>query len=860
MFSKLLTRTVDRLAEKLTDAISLTPADDAEHPTLTFPPPAPIGTGTRYLCARCLTLLSHVVTRFGDGTHYEGLGMQHSRMDMLAQASRDSRRFDRRPPGAVAVAATTTTTPANPSPCVVCARTKILFDAVRQHVSFEDSLRTTALHEWKVSWRVDPHNARHYPKYQFPHADVSVLITITHRGGYGWGIGGFEVAPDPTLPGLPAAEDPAPRSNNAIVPLDPPRGKDRAGEESLETFCSTLGAGSIISIARWMHACAKDHAKCRAVFGQKAGKNWFPDRLVRITPTRDRRPEEARWPIEALEARVVIKSSEEDFPAERLAKGVPYLSLSHSWGPPPRPGAPLGGREGSVLSLKTLPDWRVALPLQHLPLTFQHAVMVAAALNFEHIWIDSLCIIQDSDPDKDVQLASMADVYKGAFCNIAALTSQSDAEGFINDERDTCIDFGFTAPFASILGRRDDEKNQDGQPCNLLRGKARFIWKTSTDIVGSNSMNVPLFTRAWVYQERNLAPRTLSFAPQSVYWTCDESTHAEQLGEISQPGLRATLHSVRDLAATLAKKAVEDAAAAGKPPEAVVPTQEQIQSIRSGFDWRWQSTITTYTQCALTYQTDRLVAVSAIARELAESGLSMQKRYLAGHWDIHLVNQLGWITVEGKTTPPRRPPGDDEYCAPSWSWASVAAPAQPRAIYQPHLIALAEVRAADVRLASEFVFGKVTAGWVRFHGRLNRVASAGTRDSSLELIDATTGAGLWFCADTVADRDIVLRNGGRRARELRWMPLGLSIDAQTVACKGIVFLPVDNPAAVGPPFAKPGEPVYRRVGTANFGRIPSLLQKDSLLLQLGSYPAVIDGNSYRTFKRNEDGLEEFVVI
>src|ERR1700712_1784770 len=51
---------------------------ESSHPTLCFPPPPPHGAGTHSLCSRCLTLLSHLATHFGDGTRYESIIIPHS--------------------------------------------------------------------------------------------------------------------------------------------------------------------------------------------------------------------------------------------------------------------------------------------------------------------------------------------------------------------------------------------------------------------------------------------------------------------------------------------------------------------------------------------------------------------------------------------------------------------------------------------------------------------------------------------------------------------------------------------------------------------------------------------------------------
>jgi hypothetical protein len=114
------------------------------------------------------------------------------------------------------------------------------------------------------------------------------------------------------------------------------------------------------------------------------------------------------------------------------------------------------------------------IPLNDLQLTFQHAIMICAALGFEYMRIDSLCILQDSFKDWQEQNAVMGDVYKFTQLNIAAFSSTSGYEGFINDSRDPRIKFGFSAPFTSILSHGQQEKNNDSQECILLRSRAKL--------------------------------------------------------------------------------------------------------------------------------------------------------------------------------------------------------------------------------------------------------------------------------------------------------------------------------------------------------------------------------------------------
>ena len=599
---------------------------------------------------------------------------------------------------------------------------------------------------------------------------------------------------------------------------------------------------------------------------------WFPDRLIRVTCTPIT---EDGQPGVDLTARIVLKANLTDFSPEQVSSGINYLSLSHSWGPPPDPSAPIGGRGDTVLTESKLSAWQQDIPLDDLPLTFQHAVTVCAALGFEHIWIDSLCILQDSRADWQTQSAVMGDVYKFAWLNIAAMSSISDYDGFITEFRDPRVEFGFRAPFASILGRQEQECNSDDQRCILLPGKAKLLWNFASDIPATTSLNAPLFTRGWVFQERSLARRTLGFVKNTVYWACDEYSRGERPdwahGGLASEGLRGTLHGVLETAG----KVASDGVASNVPLTRMTLSHQHARDLLDAVDTRWFLAVTSYTLCNLTQPTDKLIAISSVARELSHTRI-MPARYLAGLWDANIPFQLGWLNVNGARTPRRKCMGEAGYVAPSWSWASVQAPVQPCFIFNlsGDTVALADVTAADVRLETDFAFGSVTAGWLRMRGRLNRVSAASTapfykwdkNSKSTSLTDEATGETLWFAADTVEGREIVASRA--RLKGVVWMPLTLRFGHRMLDAKCLVLAEMPSGGSGSGShgnFVRSGEKVYQRIGTGNFGRVPSMLRKDRLLLGLGTYPD-IDTNDEQGmklaggFKRSGDGLEEFVLV
>ncbi|GKT86585.1 heterokaryon incompatibility protein [Colletotrichum tofieldiae] len=83
-------------------------------------------------------------------------------------------------------------------------------------------------------------------------------------------------------------------------------------------------------------------------------------------------------------------------------------------------------------------------------------------------------------------------------------------------------------------------------------------------------------------------------------------------------------------------------------------------------NWMWQSTVEHYTRRRLTVATERLTALSGVARV---AQLALRTRYVAGHWwDVDFLCSLCWAPVRTEETEGTF--SADCYVAPSWSWAA----------------------------------------------------------------------------------------------------------------------------------------------------------------------------------------------
>lgn len=131
----------------------------------------------------------------------------------------------------------------------------------------------------------------------------------------------------------------------------------------------------------------------------------------------------------------------------------------------------------------------------------------------------------------------------------------------------------------------------------------------------------------------------------------------------------------------------------------------------------WGGVVDTYTKRKLTKEQDKLIAISAIVRELQPS---IKSAYIAGIWEIYLPLDLLWHVRSTIKSPQK----DKEYCAPSWSWASSETS---RVMAYDYLITiedfefktlLLQILEFEVRTKTSDFMGQVTGGYLLIWGWL----------------------------------------------------------------------------------------------------------------------------------------------
>jgi hypothetical protein len=171
-----------------------------------------------------------------------------------------------------------------------------------------------------------------------------------------------------------------------------------------------------------------------------------------------------------------------------LCRWEPYAALSYCW----------GGDQPIKAATKTITNLMQSIEFTALPATLRDAVVATDALGLRYLWIDALCIIQDDNDNKAIEIASMPLIYSRATITIVASRAASVGEGFLYPRKTP--EPAFKVPYICPDGSRGDA---------VLFEKSREVTQ-------------PLDERAWALQERLLSSRILEYATRKTQWLCWE--------------------------------------------------------------------------------------------------------------------------------------------------------------------------------------------------------------------------------------------------------------------------------------------------------------------------------------------------
>jgi hypothetical protein len=309
-----------------------------------------------------------------------------------------------------------------------------------------------------------------------------------------------------------------------------------------------------------------------------------------------------------------------------------YLALSYCWGP--------ADRHPPKLLEGNLAMYEAGVPSCFLPRTFQDAFQVARGIGCRYIWIDSLCIIQDSEFDKARELAKMKDVFQNSYLTIA-----------VADSLDTNYGMLFSRPSAESPDVQVEW--QDSITRRKVTAHLRVDKSGTGDAIRNHSPEAyadgQLGQRAWTLQERLLPCRVLHYTSHQLVWECQtirawEGNNVVESVDDSIPEVGNDVQVIKDINL--------------KP---MIRIMKELEAWGADVIYRyWYRVLAVYSCRELSYDSDKISGISGIADQV---GQYVQDRLVHGIWIKDIARGLLW------SLQPPLVPRRTTLQAPSWSWA-----------------------------------------------------------------------------------------------------------------------------------------------------------------------------------------------
>jgi heterokaryon incompatibility protein (HET) len=284
-----------------------------------------------------------------------------------------------------------------------------------------------------------------------------------------------------------------------------------------------------------------------------------------------------------------------------------YATISYCWG---------SGETVLKLASDNVNLFTERVPWERIPKTVRDVIDFVRSLNLQYLWIDSLCIIQDSQEDWDTESAKMAEYYQNSFLTLIASSAADADEGVFHD-----------CPLVSPT-RCVEWKDINGIKRRIIAQKRNE--KVAEYGVLQLSDLGPITRRAWTFQEHALSRRAVHFTDNELIWECPTAL----IGEDGHKILRHDIQLIQELKYD--------------------PHRNPV--------WTWHSFVNRYSERQLTFQKDRLPAIGGIAERL---GGQYNRTYIARLWKETLSFDLVWYVQEYSSQL------ED---MPSWTWASTRSP------------------------------------------------------------------------------------------------------------------------------------------------------------------------------------------
>ncbi|PGH01354.1 hypothetical protein GX51_05286 [Blastomyces parvus] len=356
-------------------------------------------------------------------------------------------------------------------------------------------------------------------------------------------------------------------------------------------------------IRKWLRDC-KEHTCCRTSHDDSI----LPTRVIEVSPPGKQY------------ARIL----------ESKSLSGRYATLSYCWG---KEGFPNLTRSNYMKLTEELDE-------ETLPPTIRDALATTRTLSIPYLWVDALCIIQDSEEDKAKEISQMKEVYASSALTIVAASAEGVSAGFLHP--------------------RVHQETVYTIPVRLQPDVFGTMSINELDAVCYDERLEPISKRGWTMQEQFLSSSVLTFTTRTIMWKCR--------GGIKNFG--DSLYFPHDLDSGYNdndEKYSLNLHTLLLNPEEACANKDQALSC-------WLRLVTAYSIRVTSLESDRLNALAGLASHPSFYE-ALGPGYFAGLWQYNLARQLTWRAstwhrslAEDESFTIERPA---RYQAPSWSWASL---------------------------------------------------------------------------------------------------------------------------------------------------------------------------------------------
>lgn len=378
----------------------------------------------------------------------------------------------------------------------------------------------------------------------------------------------------------------------------------------------------------WVRECTEKHQTC-----SRPEPSFSPTRILDLG--------------QGDEDHIIIRTDKTGGTTRTNAK---YTTLSYCW----------GGDSNFTTTTENITQHETdGIRISKLPQTVQDAIVCTRKLGLRYLWVDALCIIQDSTLDKREQIPQIRSIFHYATCTIVASSART--------------------VYDSYLHIRLPLEHSGPLPYFTPSGKTGTFQLAQTQFYEYSEE--PVNTRAWTLEEALLSPRLLIYSSRTLLWQCQAGNDIACHGagthiifgpldahyRLPNPIFMADT-SGSGLQMTVDNRFVIDLAPSHNN---LAQWREPKQAIKKA-KLAWAGCLRRYTSRELTRKHDKLQAISGLAEQysLFFSRFLPEKReqlYVAGLWKHDMPHAMCWKNSSNMPLVPR----PTEYRAPSWSWASI---------------------------------------------------------------------------------------------------------------------------------------------------------------------------------------------